>query len=378
VRAKVRDKDSSETVYTKQITVVNVAPEPTIISASGALLRLGETLTIEAAVFDVGVNDAPWRYSIYWGDGTAPTSGTVATAGTPIAATHTFARAGTFLVQVVATDKDNATGRSETYSVTVFAPAPPRIAFVSTRDGNEEIYTVNPDGTGLTRLTNDPADDRSPAWSPDGTRIAWVRVTYGFEVLWVMNADGTGAAPLYGGSVANPSWSRDGRIALRLGMAGGGEEIYTIGATGGGETRLTMNYQLDDEPSWPTAGGRMALTCGTGICLLDASQPLMPLRPISSSSDRSPAWSPEGSRIAFTSTRSGNAEIYAMNVDGTAVTRLTSHAAADGEPAWSPNSGQLAFISDRDGAKDLYVMNADGSGVRRIPVGAVSGPAWRP
>src|SRR5688500_14927621 len=138
-----------------------------------------------------------------------------------------------------------------------------------------------------------------------------------------------------------------------------------------------MNMTLDDEPSWSPSSSQLAITCGTGICSLDPGSGYLNGRGIASPG-RSPAWSPSGTRIAFVSTRDGNAEIYAMNFDGTAVTRLTSHAATDGEPTWSANSGQLAFISDRDGTKDLYVMNADGSGVRRVPVGAVSGPAWRP
>jgi TolB protein len=71
-------------------------------------------------------------------------------------------------------------------------------------------------------------------------------------------------------------------------------------------------------------------------------------------------------RIAFQSNRDGNSEIYVMNVDGTAVTRLTNHYADDADPAWSPDGTRIVFMSDRDGNEEIYVMNADGTGLTRL------------
>ena len=65
-----------------------------------------------------------------------------------------------------------------------------KIAFETNRDGNEEIYSMNPDGSELVNLTQDPAFDRDPAWSPDGTRIAFVKGSEGHANIWVMDADG--------------------------------------------------------------------------------------------------------------------------------------------------------------------------------------------
>ena len=96
--------------------------------------------------------------------------------------------------------------------------------------------------------------------------------------------------------------------------------------------------------------------------------------------DVNPAWSPDGARIAFQSTRDGNEEIYVMNVDGGGQTRLTSAAAADVSPSWAPDGKTIAFASNRDGNFEIYVMNADGSGQTRLTrnLDIDVDPAWSP
>jgi WD40 repeat protein len=97
--------------------------------------------------------------------------------------------------------------------------------------------------------------------------------------------------------------------------------------------------------------------------------------------DLDPAWSPNGSRIAFRHL-DGNAEIYTMNADGTGQTNITNNPASDYEPAWSPNGNKIAFWSNRDGNNEIYTMNTDGSGVARITNnaggGREEGPTWSP
>jgi len=81
-----------------------------------------------------------------------------------------------------------------------------------------------------------------------------------------------------------------------------------------------------------------------------------------------PAWSPNGRKIAFHSTRDGNSEIYVMNADGSGRRNLTRNPAQDVRPAWSPDGRRIAFLSDRDGRLEAHVMKADGSGQRSLTV----------
>ena len=103
---------------------------------------------------------------------------------------------------------------------------------------------------------------------------------------------------------------------------------------------------------------------------------------LSEGPDLWPTWSRDGSWVGFSSTRSGQSEVYRMRPDGMQVERLTDDPAEDTDPAFSPDGQSLAFISDRtDGAPRLHIMNADGSNVRIVPGGPGTehrGPEWSP
>ena len=91
-----------------------------------------------------------------------------------------------------------------------------------------------------------------------------------------------------------------------------------------------------------------------------------------------PAWSPDGTKLAFTSNRDGNPEIYVVNRDGTGLRRLTNSPAIDVTPTWAPTGNQIAFTSERAGTPQIYIMNADGSGVRRISSEWSDRATWSP
>ena len=82
--------------------------------------------------------------------------------------------------------------------------------------------------------------------------------------------------------------------------------------------------------------------------------------------DRSPAWSPDGTKIVNVSTRDGNHELYTMNADGSDKKNVTNVSSNETEPTWSGNGQKIVFVTDRDGNAELYSMNPDGNAQTNI------------
>jgi Tol biopolymer transport system component len=259
------------------------------------------------------------------------------------------------------------------------SPDGTKIAFVSNRDStldgtgrfvnNNEIYVMDAkdrdeddNGDNLTRLTNDPPDravsDGNPVWSPDGSQIAFTRGSGSAAEVYAMNADGSNPKNLTnnpGAFDGHPVFSPDGTsIAFSSDRTTGTGvdnptrdfEIFGMNANGTGLTQLTNNTASDTQPNF----------------------------------------SPDGSQIAFQSTRDGNFEIYVMNKDGTGQTNLTKDPAdkvdSDRFPAWSPDGTKIAFTRGVNfNVGEIWTMNADGSGtptnLTENTVGDID-PDWQP
>jgi len=278
-----------------------------------------------------------------------------------------------------------------------------RIAFASDRDGNFEIYVMNADGSEQTRLTDNDAFDGYPAWSPDGTKIAFAsdRERNGHLEIYVMHADGTGQHNLtYTPELwlnSEPAWSPDGsKIAYGEGdPLNNSWEIYVMNADGTGQTQLTDFYPSDSSPTWSPDGSKIAFESVKGnghgtIYSIDAEPggylgemtgltKLSNPDPYVEWDDRDPAWSPDGSKIAFSENHGGRG-IFVMNADGSGQTRLSDYPSSDRNPAWSPGGSKIVFMSDRDGNYEIYVMNADGTGQHSLTddEGYNRDPAWSP
>ncbi|HEY4491460.1 MAG TPA: hypothetical protein VI958_05635, partial [Acidobacteriota bacterium] len=143
-----------------------------------------------------------------------------------------------------------------------FSPDEKRILFQSNRTGNWEISLINLDGTGLTQLTNDPADDVTALFSPDGRKIVFASDRSGNEELYVMNADGNNPENISRdpSSDSHPSWSKDGRRIVFCSTRGDGEndDIYTMRSDGSDVKRLTDNgLYWDTFPSYSPDGSKI-------------------------------------------------------------------------------------------------------------------------
>ena len=240
------------------------------------------------------------------------------------------------------------------------APTTAKIVFSSNRDGNSEIYIMNPNGSEQINLTKHRASDYNPVWSPTGAQILFVSDRHGTKDLYLMNADGTNVRKVFQKLVGrqSPTWSPDGKQLAyhRFDKLA----IYIASNDGKKEEKLTSGL-------WPV-------------------------------------WSPNGSEIAFVADEKfvflaegvlqvENAKIQITNLQTNAEEPLLPGRRLMFSPAWAPNSNKIAFSwinlnalnllagKDPADAEAVYVVNRDGSGLKQIvdaDDGATSNPIWAP
>ncbi len=249
-----------------------------------------------------------------------------------------------------------------------------QIAFYSERDGNREIYVMNDDGSGLTKLAADPADDSDPVWSPDRKQIAFdSRRTGDNKDVYVMNANGSDPRRLTTDDALDDyaTWSPDGKKIAFTTTRDGLREIYVMNANGSKQTNLTKTLEGDDAyPSWSPDGTKIVFESyrdrNNEIYVMNADGTRQRNLTNNLADDTNGSWSPDGTQIAFNSDRDGNNEIYIMNADGSQPERITNEPASDFGPYWSPDGTQLVFSSERDGRYEVYVIRSDGSDPTRL------------
>jgi TolB protein len=314
-----------------------------------------------------------------------------------------------------------------------------RIAFVSQRDGNEEIYVMNADGNNQTRLTYNASiattqatagRDLLPSFLPDGGRIAFtsrrpvenIHPDGGIDEVYLMDArdrdgvpEGDNLTRLTGDNPGmqhnfQAAFSADGKKTVFVGAWNGTNtnEIYLTDFVDADRTdparlltesvrQLTNNALIERFPAISPDGARIAFSRrvagGTDdIWVMNADGTEQTNLTNDAANDLYPNFSPDGTRIVFSSNRRApdgtvDSEIYVMNADGSNLVQLTNNGVLDESPVFSPDGKQIAFTSTREGNttnetnnKEIWVMDADGSNPVRLTNNSVedSKPDWGP
>jgi Tol biopolymer transport system component len=249
--------------------------------------------------------------------------------------------------------------------------------------GPSDIYTINPDGSDLTRLTTNGTSS-VPTWSPDKRRIAYVSNGN----IFVMNADGSSQTALTDtGRDANPAWSPDGSQIVFARSNTNAADIYLMNTDGSGITNLTNNPANDTAPTW-MPDGRIVFSSdrippeGPVVAVFISDLFVMNrdganvARLIDTRNAFGTAVAPDGSRLAFYSQGNdiSSERLFVANADGSNVTEIERGFA----PAWSPDSRRLAFalrtVDQRGILSTLHISNPDGSGLTEVHAGAH--PDW--
>ena len=251
------------------------------------------------------------------------------------------------------------------------------LAYTSMQNSNVQIYLINADGSKPTQLTAGGQGGVEPSWSPDGKQLIFQN-----NGLWILDITSGVVSSLPTPTTmenrwgVKPAWSPDGEWITFNNENGTLGDIYLIKPDGTELLRLTYTNDIsrDGNLVWSPDSNAIAFSAeregNIEIYVLNVAEALESIdgdnqvqltqtMNVSGMENLVSSWSPDGSKIVFSSNRDGNSEIYVMDSDGNNVVRLTDNPASDKEPAWSPDGNRIAFSTDRNGSFDIYVMSVE-------------------
>ncbi len=258
-----------------------------------------------------------------------------------------------------------------------------RIAYVSSRSGNKEIYAMDYDGANFVQLTKNGSINLNPCWMDENSKIVFTSYAGGNPGFQLLNVTTRVASPYSSpaGMSTAPAYNKIDRELVFANSSKGATEIFRAPAAGGKPSRLTFTGGINTSPTWSPNGYEIAFMSDRNgnpmLYVMDRDGSNVRRITFEGKYHGSPAWSPKGDLIAFSSMEGSNMDIYTITPDGKNLRRLTSRAGSNESPSWSPDGRHIAFTSTRTGSSEIFVMRGDGSHPKRLSFsGGNSMPKW--
>ncbi|MEK7273727.1 MAG: DPP IV N-terminal domain-containing protein, partial [Candidatus Desantisbacteria bacterium] len=265
-----------------------------------------------------------------------------------------------FLKESIIVKQDQVTTDVD-FSITPIGSRGGKIAFVSNRNGSNEIYVMNADGTNQTRLTYGNYNNYTPSFSFDGGKVVFVSDRTGNNEIYIMDADGTNQKRLTYSSKNNqsPCFSLDARQII----FSSDEEFMVMNIDGTQQRRIETNL-IGRSPQFAPDGTRIIFTKNNQIYMSSNDGSNLAHLTNGLLQETEPVFSPDGWKIAFTGIDANlQMEGYLYDVEQRTITRLTESFRSDAISSYSPDGKRIAFTTDRDGngKGEIYSMTLDGS-----------------
>lgn len=240
-----------------------------------------------------------------------------------------------------------------------------------------DVFIVGENGLGLRNLTDHPANDLNPQWSPDGTLLAFESTREGVPNIFII--------PAIGGAARNVShiergarecsWFPDSRRIAFQGETLYGNDIYVVNLSDSSIQNLTQGLGINLYPRCSPDGQKIAFASdrdsiwGLYVAPVNGGNPQRLTEISGFDQTFTLTWSPESGRLLYNLSMNATRDVFVINVDGTQKQNLTNHAADDVGGDWSPDGSTIVFQSNRSGKDAIYRMDATGGNAARISAG---------
>jgi TolB protein len=258
----------------------------------------------------------------------------------------------------------------------------------SPRPDTKEIWSMQPDGSGKTQITNYKSVSLQPTVSPDGTRLAFTSYRRGNPAIFVHSLETGRPLPFYNqvsSLVSTPEFTPDGKQLLFSISIGGWAQIAIANADGSNLRRLTYSRAIEVEPKVnPRTAAEVAFVSGRSglpqIYRMNIEGTDARMLTDGDGYAANPAWHPDGQHLAFAWTRGyapGNYNVFVMDVATRRFVQLTHGAGRNENPTWAPDGRHIVFCSSRTGSSQIWTMLADGTQLKQLTTeGRNTQPVW--